>query len=313
MLRGKARSNWPRLHQRIGTLTSTLSQDLQSVTSTPAVPSAVRAVIRKRVFAAVSANQVGAIVYFTAMTALICTMVFVVTRLPPGEAPLWLPYVFVALYSAPFAWRVWVTYFARGNLRCLRQFAPVTFAVRAIRCCAVLVTAPPAARIAHVDAVSRALRSSERSLLRGPSRFGSAPRSSPRRKQLKLHARLVVAALRQAELRLDTDPVQGAKELARLLVSVMDNYASGRLGALLPEQDLKDLEPVADRTALRETLHLVCALLVIGAVGWAGTWYGAKVGVDSPWSLIPAAIAAVLVFPRLRKTGPDLLMSYLGP
>ncbi|MFE3991553.1 hypothetical protein ACFXPW_07625 [Streptomyces goshikiensis] len=294
-------------------MTSNLSQDLQSLTSTPDVPPAVRAAIRRRVFAAVSANQVSAIVYFTAMTALISLMVFVISRLRPGEGPLWWPYAFVVLYSAPFAWKVWVTYFSRGNLRCLRQFAPVTFAIRAIQSCAALVTAPSAARIAHVDAVSRALRSSEQSLLRGPSRFGSAPRSSPRRKQLKLHARLVVAALRQAELRLDTDPVEGAKELARLLVSVTDNYASGRLGALLPEEDLKDLEPVADRTALRETLHLVCALLVIGAVGWAGTWYGAKIGVESPWSLIPAAIAAVLVFPRLRKTGPDLLISYLGP
>ncbi|MFD9520231.1 hypothetical protein [Streptomyces sp. NPDC059979] len=122
-----------------------------------------------------------------------------------------------------------------------------------------------------------------------------------------------MAALRRAELQLDADTADGARELSRLLILVAGGYASSHLGALLPEDELKDLEPVRDRTALWETLHVMVALAVIGAVGWAGTWYGKQIGVESPWSLIPAAIAAVLVFPRLRRTGPDLFMSYLSP
>ncbi|MER5729679.1 hypothetical protein ABT084_15295 [Streptomyces sp. NPDC002138] len=122
-----------------------------------------------------------------------------------------------------------------------------------------------------------------------------------------------MAALRRAELQLDADTADGARELSRLLILVAEGYASGRLGSLLPEDELEDLEPVRDRTALWETLHVIGALAAIGAVGWVSTWYGEKIGVEAPWSLIPAAIAAVLVFPRLRTAGPDLLMSYLGP
>ncbi|MFD6888757.1 hypothetical protein [Streptomyces sp. NPDC059957] len=98
-----------------------------------------------------------------------------------------------------------------------------------------------------------------------------------------------------------------------MLITVAENYSAGRLGALLPAEDLKDLQPVRDRTALKETLHLAGALALVGAVGWLGTWYGAQLGVESPWTLIPAAVVAVLIYPRLRTTGPDLLMSYLGP
>ncbi|MFB7058279.1 hypothetical protein ACFCXT_34800 [Streptomyces vinaceus] len=122
-----------------------------------------------------------------------------------------------------------------------------------------------------------------------------------------------MAALRRAELQLDADTVDGARELSRLLILVAEGYASARLGSLLPEDELNDLEPVRDRTALWETLHVMAALAVIGAVGWTGTWYGQQIGAEAPWSLIPAAIAAVLVFPRLRTAGPDLLTSYLGP
>lgn len=279
----------------------------------------MRAVIRKRVFAEASANQVTFITMIPIAVLCLPSLVAFGNAQPrAGEGPgshatfLWLCPVFV-LYTTLLLWRLWVTYFARGNLRSLRQFAPVVFAIRTIRSCATLLTTPPASRHAHVNRVSRTLRSSERSLLLGPSRFGSAPRSSPRRKQLRLHARLVVAALRQAELRLDTDPVQGAKELSRMLLSVAENYSLGRLGALLPEEDLKDLQPVRDRTALKETLHLAAALALVGAVGWLGTWYGAKLGIESPWTLVPAAVVAVLIYPRLRTTGPDLLMSYLGP
>lgn len=316
MLRGTGRSNWPRLRRRIVTLMATLSHDLQVLTSTPDVPPAVRAVIRKRVFAAAGANQVSFIAVLALAVALLVGFVgFTGAQHRAGEEPATLRWFLPAavLYIAPMGWRLWVTYFARGSLRPLRQFVPVVAAIRVIRSCATLALAPTAARPAHVDTVSRTLRGAERAVLRGPARFGSAPRSSPRRKQLRLHARLVVAALRQAELRLDTDPVQGAKELSRMLIAVAENYSNGRLGALLPAEDLKDLQPVRDRTALKETLHLAGALALVGAVGWLGTWYGAKLGIESPWTLVPAAVVAVLIYPRLRTTGPDLLMSYLGP
>ncbi|MFF3209516.1 hypothetical protein ACFYYB_02525 [Streptomyces sp. NPDC002886] len=153
--------------------------------------------------------------------------------------------------------------------------------------------------------MSKCLRGVERAILRGPGRFGTVPRSSPRRKQLKLHARLVVAALRQPEVRLDTHPVEAARELSGLLTTVVDDYACGRLGSMLPEEALKDLTPVKDHTALRETLHLALALAIVGAVGWLGTWFGGTIGVESPWTLIPAAVVAVLVSHGPVRTWTD--------
>ncbi|WP_371616348.1 hypothetical protein [Streptomyces sp. NBC_00454] len=314
-IRGTARSNWPRFRQHIATQTEMLREDLEATGLGPEPPAAVRRSTARRAFAVAHANQVlliGTLVNACALQALV---IVTVVRAPSWAMSDMLVPIFLVtfMYSWPVLWRLWVTYLGRGSLRAIRQSTPVALALRVIGSCAHLVTSPASVHTAQVGLVSKDLRLAERSVLRGPYRFGTVPRSSPRRKHLTLHARLVVSALRKAELQLDTDPIAGARELSRLLISIAENYAAGRLGALLSDEELKGLEPVTDHTALRETLHLVITLMVVGAVGWLGTWYGGKIGVDSPWSLIPAAIAAVLVFPRLRKTGPDLLMSYLGP
>ncbi|MEU8434001.1 hypothetical protein AB0F18_13960 [Streptomyces sp. NPDC029216] len=313
--KGTARSNWPRFRSSIVEWTSLLGEDLEAVGQGPRLPPSVRRSTAQRLFTVARANQIlliGALVSHCVFPIVAAVSILVADARSISD--LLLPSVLVAImYTWPFAWRLWVTYFGRGRFRVIRQSSPVALALRAIGSCAYLVTSPASTHAAQVEWVSKDLRLAERAFLRGPHRFGTIPRTSPRRKHLTLHARHVAAALRKAELQLDTDPVAGARELSRLLIVAAENHASGRLGALLPEEELKDLEPVTDHTAVRETLHLVIALAIVGAVGWLGTWYGGKIGVESPWSLIPAAIAAVLVFPRLRRTGPDLLISYLGP
>ncbi|MEU9413281.1 hypothetical protein AB0E08_47385 [Streptomyces sp. NPDC048281] len=76
------------------------------------------------------------------------------------------------------------------------------------------------------------------------------PVGSHRRRQLKRHAGLVVAALRQAEGRIDVEGAAVIPELARLLMKIADRYVQGHLGALLDNEELTGLEAVRDWEAL---------------------------------------------------------------
>ncbi|WP_405942547.1 hypothetical protein [Streptomyces sp. NBC_00207] len=81
---------------------------------------------------------------------------------------------------------------------------------------------------------------------------GTLPWISPRRRALRRHAALVAAALRRAEANIDREGhVEALPNVARLLLIVADNHAAGRFGALLPESELADLEPVRSWDWLR--------------------------------------------------------------
>ncbi|MFF0129959.1 hypothetical protein ACFYTG_30285 [Streptomyces mirabilis] len=62
----------------------------------------------------------------------------------------------------------------------------------------------------------------------------------------------MVARLRAAESRLDGgDQGQALEELADLIVTIMEQYVAGRVGALLPPASLAEFQPVRDRELLR--------------------------------------------------------------
>ncbi|MGW1458759.1 hypothetical protein ACWD6T_10470 [Streptomyces albidoflavus] len=91
----------------------------------------------------------------------------------------------------------------------------------------------------------------------------------------------MVAALREAETRLDVNQDAALEELTGLLVRIAASSAAGRIGALLPESvmDLQS-EPVRSHELLRITGAVVIYL-------------GGIVGV-SLWELPDAAAAAVI-------------------
>ncbi|MFD7292323.1 hypothetical protein ACFV9W_03460 [Streptomyces sp. NPDC059897] len=92
----------------------------------------------------------------------------------------------------------------------------------------------------------------------------------PRRRALKRHAQLVAAALRRAEELIDVDRQAGATELARLYVKIAERYTQARLGALLDEEELEDLQPVRDW----EPVRLAAAAVLIAAAALAVTLAG---------------------------------------
>lgn len=104
-------------------------------------------------------------------------------------------------------------------------------------------------------------------ILRIPAFTGTLPFRSHRRAGLGQHSKLVVAALQQAERKLDTDRDQALKDIADLMLTISERYVDGRVGALLDESQLSGLEPVANREWMRLLTAIV--LTVSSALGIA--------------------------------------------
>ncbi|KPI10257.1 hypothetical protein OV450_3324 [Actinobacteria bacterium OV450] len=320
LLRGTGRGNWAVIHADIAKVAADTETGLTATGAALPLPPPVRDAVRRRTFALWHANQVILITTFVIWGALAAAWASFGHWPAPARGALQnagtvqvVLAAAVLMYAPSYVMRWWISLRGAGRTHAYRQYAPVASALRLIRCCSALATAPAGRRHARAADVSRALRTLERTLLAAPGRTGSIPRSSPRRRNARLHARLVVSALRRAEAGLDTDRAAAVRDLSGLALTVAERHAEGRYAALLPDEELAGLDPAADWIALRETLHLAGALLLVGAVGWAGAWAGGRLGVEAPWTLVPAAVAAVIAFPRLRANGPDLLLSFLSP
>ncbi|WP_435599803.1 hypothetical protein [Streptomyces sp. C10-9-1] len=86
------------------------------------------------------------------------------------------------------------------------------------------------------------------------------------RRELKLHAAKVVMALRLAEAQQDIEPGPALKEMTRILVTVAERYAEGKVGELLDHDDhaLAGIDPAPDYEPLK--IAGVFAAGVVGAV-----------------------------------------------
>lgn len=99
------------------------------------------------------------------------------------------------------------------------------------------------------------------------------------RRELKLHAAKVVMALRLAEGQQDIEPGPALKEMTRILVTVAERYAEGKVGELLDHDDhaLVGIDPAPDYEPLR-----IAGVFAAGVVG--------------------AILASLLKFPELAQT-----------
>lgn len=138
----------------------------------------------------------------------------------------------------------------RRNENAPRQMLPVMEIKLAVSRCTDTYCGS-ARRASSARALADAIRVASRTVSRMHRTSRRLPSRSHRRRQLKRHAGLVVAALRQAEARIDVEGTAAIPELARLLMKIADRYVQGRLGALLDKEELKGLKPVRDWEALR--------------------------------------------------------------
>ncbi len=189
------------------------------------------------------------------------------------------------------------------------MFSRAKMLTDAVNSCAAVLAVSPRSRPERLTQVWSDLRWAEKTVVRMYRFRGTVPLWSHRRPSLKTHARLVVARLRVAEARFDSDVEAAAKELGQLLTEVAENYVAGRVGALLPDEELMDLEPA--RTSVHRFVPSVPdlgrALVMVGVLAVCtigGVWLGARLGVSPEVAAAPALVVSGIFTQRLATAVP---------
>ncbi|MGW6316527.1 hypothetical protein [Streptomyces sp. NPDC055099] len=157
-----------------------------------------------------------------------------------------------------------------------RRHYPVEVLAEAISRCADVYKASHRRRGDALLRLAWAIAASERLILR-MHRMSTAGRLTRRSAELRRHGRMVVAALREAEGRIDRDGPESAKDLAQMLLKVADRYTERRVGAMLDEDELAGLTPAHDWELLRMA---AAALLIPSLVVVVGVFSELPEGTD---------------------------------
>lgn len=183
-----------------------------------------------------------------------------------------------------------------------RRDEPLRTGTAMVVACVRALDAPDAERAGHLRKLDDLYRRTERLVLRAHRVRGTIGGSSPRRAAARQHAELVAGALRRELCRVDAEPQGALRDLAGKLVTVCERYAEGRIGGLLPEEDLVDVEPVTvARQALRESA-LMAVVILVAFCGALGAWLGCRAA-GVPDDLLPLAAAAGLLLGGILAGG----------
>ncbi|MFG3257926.1 hypothetical protein [Streptomyces sp. NPDC048172] len=185
---------------------------------------------------------------------------------------------------------------------------PVLVFARAVEACAEAHRVGGERHLKARRKVGDQMQGVARTLARAHWKRGAVSMRSHRRAELKRHAGRVVAVLRRAEARLDSEPHAALRELGELLLTVAERYADGRVGALLDEEELRDVEPVRSY----ELVRLALAVLLIGG-GGAGIALLGLPSVVQPYALSAWGLLVLLfVYGRGVRPGPGELWGGLN-
>ncbi|MEU9228142.1 hypothetical protein AB0D40_27690 [Streptomyces massasporeus] len=162
--------------------------------------------------------------------------------------------------------------------------------------CVRALEAPDAERAKVLLEVDVLYRRTEHLVLHAHRTRGTMVNTSPRRTVARQHAELVAGALRRDLCRVDAEPQEALRDLAGKLVAVCERYAEGRVGRLLPEVDLEDVEPVTlARQRLRETAHMV-GVIVAMFCGALAAWLGCRAaGLPEGLPLVIAPVVGMVL------------------
>ncbi|WP_327310755.1 hypothetical protein [Streptomyces sp. NBC_01243] len=190
-----------------------------------------------------------------------------------------------------------------------RQAAAVLTISRAVKACAQARSAGNTARPIKLTALANCLWDVEKAVLKARRTRQTVLLRSHRTPQLRDHAGQVVARLREAEARLDTEPDEAFQELAHLLMTIADNYTAGRVGALLPETELTGRKSIRDRELIK--LSVVVILLV--GVAITAPLLGLPEGALLPVLSGVGILLLIAAFRRKYRQYLDLLPFFQGP
>lgn len=154
-------------------------------------------------------------------------------------------------------------------------------------------------RPSSIRLIDHECRRIERLLMKSHRTILSLPRRSPRRSQVRRHCAHVAAALRNQMRQLDIDPEVALPELARILTTIGESYAAGRVGALLPDESLVGIEPLSKFwSTWRESVHMALMILVAMAALVGSAIVLPVLGVPNevrPWVMLGCTVLAAVI------------------
>ncbi|MFF4380306.1 hypothetical protein [Kitasatospora sp. NPDC001547] len=170
----------------------------------------------------------------------------------------------------------------------------------AIQLCEAVYSSAGDDRPSALRALDQACANVRRSVLRIHRVHGSLGRFSPRRHSVKRNAALVAAKLQQMEDQVDTRGAESMKDLARVLVTIANNYAESKIGQLLPEADLEGVVAPEGRAPGLRLAAVVLATAIV-ACSWILLGY--------PGEGMPIAAGAAAALSSIAAYGPRAAMA----
>ncbi|MEU1458020.1 hypothetical protein [Streptomyces avermitilis] len=175
------------------------------------------------------------------------------------------------------------------------RYALIHHLTRAVNTCAEALELAGTARDRALRRLDKQCRKAERRLLRAHRARGTLGFISPRRGPAALHAAQAAGALRHDLVRIDVTLDEALPSLGGKLLTICESYIEGRLGALLPEDQLRDAVPVS---LLRRRIKEVVQLLFTITAGFGGAMSAnhaaSAIGLPKDYAPFVAAAGAIL-------------------
>ncbi|MFF2374753.1 hypothetical protein ACFVUW_10255 [Streptomyces xiamenensis] len=188
------------------------------------------------------------------------------------------------------------------------RYGIVFACARLVRDCAAARALPNNRRPDQYFVISESLAHLERWVSSAHRDWGSSGRKSHLRHDLRTHSGQVIAALRRAESGLHVSPDRALREISDTALTISERYTEGRIGALLPEEEIEGLLPVQRK----ETLRLVVAVFVAACATTGVALLGLPSAAE-PYALgATAMIALSLTYGRRHRRVVDLLDTLRG-
>ncbi|MEU6102754.1 hypothetical protein [Streptomyces flaveolus] len=176
--------------------------------------------------------------------------------------------VLLTLMALLLGWVILVRMFVIIFRMELRTFWPAAAALDAVRCCGAVFKTIGPERTDGLRQLALSMSGVRGALRRAHRSRGTLPLRGDRRREARAHIRRVVQCLNDAEKQIDVKGDQALPLLVEHLSRIADQYADGRLGALLDEDSLRDYQAGRDWEALR-----LAGLAVVIAIGAAAAGF----------------------------------------
>ncbi|MFB6935248.1 hypothetical protein [Streptomyces chartreusis] len=190
----------------------------------------------------------------------------------------------------------------------LRTFKLAVTALDAVSCCGAVFGTIGPERTDGLRQLALSMQYVRQELRRAHRSRGTLPYRGNRRREVRAHVRRVVKCLEEAEKQVDVEGDDALAKLIDLLSRIANQYADGRLGALLEEKSLTSYQAGRDWEALR-----LASLAIVIAIGAACTGF---LALSDPVTVVlifsVGVVGVTLLYRKNLKHGLGILELWRG-